>query len=140
MGKKIFRKMTDAERAVAEKKTESRKERNRERNERKHQANLDYIKEHGLSTFPIERTIQIKRKAKKDQAAEVIERKVIRNAAPNTIVARHRNSLDNTRHLAWLEAQKGSPLPPSSSTAQHLRAKERAAREKALQIVVPQEA
>lgn len=136
MGKKIFRKMTDAERAVAEKKTEARKEANRQRNEAKHQANIAYIKEHGLTTFPIEKTVR--RVIKKGKDVTVTERKVVRNAAPNTIVARHRNSLDNTRHEAWLEAQKGSPLPPSSSTAQHLRAKERAAREKALQIVVPQ--
>jgi len=136
--KKISKKMTDAERAVAEKKTEGRKALNRERNERKHQANLDYIKEHGLATFPIEKTVS--RLVKRGKDVSLVEKKVIRNAAPNTIVARHRNSLDDSRHLAWLEAQKGSPLPPSSSTAQHLRAKERAAREKALQIVVPQEA
>lgn len=136
MGKKIYKKMTDAERAVAEKKTEARKELNRERNERKHQANLDYIKEHGLSTFPIEKTVR--RLVKKGKDVTVVEKTIVRNAAPNTIVSRHRNSLDNTRHLAWLEAQKGSPLPPSSSTAEHRRAKDRAAREKALQIVVPE--
>ena len=138
MGKKISKKMTDAERAVAEKKTEARKEANRQRNALKHQANLDYIKEHGLSTFPIERTVT--RIIKKGKDVQVIEKTVTRNAAPNTIVARHRNSLDNSRHLAWLEAQKDSPLPPNSSTSEHLRAKARAAREKALQIVVPQEA
>lgn len=131
----VTKKKTDAEKIAAEKKTQARKQANVAANEAKHQANLDYIKEHGLSGFTIEKTITVRSKIKN----VVVEKQktVTRPAAPNTIVARHRNSLDNSRHEAWLEAQKGSPLEPSASTAQHIRAKAEAARLKSLQIVMP---
>lgn len=138
MAKKTVVKKTEAQKATDEKKTEARKELNRQRNEAKHKANLAYMAEHNLKTFPIEKTVT--RLVKKGKDTVEVTRTIVRNAAPNTIVARHRNSLDDSRHKAWLEAQKDSPLPANSSTAQHLRAKERAAREKALQIVIPQEA
>ena len=135
MAGKTSKKMTAAERTVAEKKTESRKEANRAKNAARNQANLDYIKEHGLSSFSVEKTVM--RPVKRGKDIEMVEKIISRPAAPGTIVARHRNSLDNTRHLAWLEAQKDSPLSPEHSTAQHIRAKAAAKREKSLQIVVP---
>lgn len=135
MAGQISRKMTDAQRAVAEKATAARKAARVAKNEARHQANLDYIAEHGLKTFPIERTVRVI--TKKGKETVVKEKTVIRMAAPNTIVQRHKNSLDDTRHKAWLEAQKGSPLEPSASTAQHLRAKAEAERQKRLQIVLP---
>lgn len=128
---------TEAQKLIDEKRTEARKEANRARNEAKHKANLAYIAEHDLKPFPIERTIM--RAVKKGKEVIMVEKTVTRMAAPNTIVQRHKNSLDNTRHEAWLEAQKGSPLDPHHSTAEHIRAKARVAREKALQIVIPGE-
>lgn len=126
-------KMNDSERAAAEKNTQGRKDANVAKNEARHQANLAYIKEHGLTGFSIEKTVTVRTKVKNLIVEK--EKLISRPAAPGTIVQRHKNSLDNSRHLAWQEAQKGSPLPAEYSTAQHIRAKERAQREKALQIV-----
>jgi len=133
MAKKTSNK-TAAEKELSVLKTNSRKEARVAKNEARHQANLAYIAEHNLSPILVDKQVRILSKGKNKEVIESFKT-VTRKASPGTVVQRHKNSLDDTRRLAWEKAQQGSPLEPSASTARHLRAKKAAELERKLKVV-----